>query len=87
MSDELRDGFVVVDKAEFFATVGPMNVHPRPFRERTIWETPDRVVVGIETPGYLEGGLPESLAPRTYAISAELARNRPREIGGRGNDR
>lgn len=76
MRDEFRDEFVKVDKAKFYATIGPMNVHPRPFRNCTIWETPYRLVVGITTPGYLEGGLPEALAPRTYAIRAELVRNR-----------
>lgn len=42
-----------VSKDTFFATIGPMNVHPRSGRMETIWETPQRVVVGRSTPGYL----------------------------------
>ena len=42
-----------VSKDTFFATIAPMNVHPRSERMETIWETPQRAVVGRSTPGYL----------------------------------
>ena len=42
-----------VTKAEFFATIGPQNVHPRAERDVTYWETPTRQLVGKSTPGYL----------------------------------
>lgn len=45
-----------VSKAEFFAAIGPMNVHPRAERMETIWETPQRTVIGRSTPGYLREG-------------------------------
>jgi len=42
-----------VTQAQFFAAVGPMNVHPRPEPDRSVWETPQRRVVGVTTPGYM----------------------------------
>lgn len=43
-----------VTKKEFFATVGQLNVHPRPERDRTFWEiVGTRKLVGESTPGYL----------------------------------
>jgi hypothetical protein len=45
-----------VDRDEFFATVGQLNVHPRPERDATYWETPyHRQLMGISTPGYMGG--------------------------------
>lgn len=41
-----------VTKEEFFATVGQMNVHPRPEKMKTYWETPERQLMGVSTPGY-----------------------------------
>lgn len=55
-----------VTKAEFFAAIGPQNVHPRPERDRTVWETPARRVIGITTPGYLCEGKP------TYSLATDL---------------
>ena len=45
-----------VSRDRFFAVIGPMNVHPRTERMENIWETPNRVVVGRSTPGYLREG-------------------------------
>jgi len=45
-----------VSKEEFYATIGPMDVIPRPFKEVTLWETRDRQVIGKSTPGYIFGG-------------------------------
>ena len=47
-----------VTKEEFFAKVGPMNVHPRPLDGHSSWETPDRVVVGLSYPGWRNPGDP-----------------------------
>lgn len=44
---------IEVTKDEFFASVGKLDVIPRPERNETIWETRNRVVVGRSTPGYL----------------------------------
>ncbi len=42
-----------VTKEEFFAAIGRMNVHPRPERDASYWETPDRRLIGKTTPGYM----------------------------------
>lgn len=47
-----------VTKDEFFATVGQMNVHPRPERDASFWETPGRQLMGKTTPGYMGGAEP-----------------------------
>lgn len=54
--------FIEVTKDEFFATVGRMNVHPRPEKNVTEWETPGRVLMGRTTPGYMCEG------PKAYFI-------------------
>lgn len=51
-----------VTKDKFFATVGPMNVHPRVERDACFWETPNRTLVGKTTPGYLGTG------PKAYFL-------------------
>ena len=57
-----------VSKEEFYATVGPMDVIPRPGREVTLWETRDRRVIGKSTPGYMPGGT------KTYFLREEKER-------------
>lgn len=42
-----------VSRDQFFATVGPMNVHPRAEKDASYWETPSRQLVGRTEPGYL----------------------------------
>lgn len=41
-----------VSKEEFFAFMGPRNVHPRAEPDQSVWETPSREVLGISRPGY-----------------------------------
>jgi len=60
-----------VDKDRFFATVGQLNVHPRPEPHRTYWETPTRELLGESTPGYLGG------SPARYWIADRLAAKAP----------
>ena len=45
-----------VTKDAFYKAINPMNVHPRPEREVTYWETPQRMIVGKSTPGYMQNG-------------------------------
>lgn len=45
-------------KADFFSRIGGLNVHPRPERDRTLWETPAREIIGMSTPGYMREGPP-----------------------------
>lgn len=44
---------IEVTKERFYATVGLMDVHPRPEPDHSSWETRGREVVGRTTPGYL----------------------------------
>lgn len=61
--------FVQVTKAQFFAVVGPMDVHPHPERDHTEWvHQPSRTIVGKTTPGYMAKGEP------TYSLREDLAR-------------
>ncbi len=48
--------FRKVTRDEFFAVIGPMNVHPNSARDVTMWETPARTVIGKSTPGYADPG-------------------------------
>lgn len=43
---------VEVSEEEFFAFMGPRDVHPRPLPDKSIWETPSRQVLGYSMPGY-----------------------------------
>ena len=47
---------IEVTYEEFFAAIGPMNVHPRAERDASYWETPNRVLKGKTTPGYMGEG-------------------------------
>lgn len=51
----MASDFVEVSKAEFHATVGQLNMHLRPEREESYWETPYREILGITRPGYIGG--------------------------------
>ncbi|MDN7537058.1 hypothetical protein [Burkholderia cenocepacia] len=69
--DDKPAGMVEVSQAEFFAVMGPRNVHPRATPDRSVWEMPDRSVLGHSMPGYLDSfGKPsryfvvEHLAPK-----------------------
>lgn len=52
-----------VTKDAFFERINPMNVHPRPERDMTYWETPTRQLIGKSTPGYMGTG------PSTYFLA------------------
>lgn len=52
--------FRTVTKEEFFAAIGLTNVHPSHNHEDyTLWETPDRRVVGKSLPGWKNPGDPK----------------------------
>lgn len=44
---------VEVTKEQFYASVGQLDVHPRPEGDHSSWETRTREVVGRTTPGYM----------------------------------
>lgn len=44
-----------VTRDEFFATVGQMNVHPTAEPNACYWKTPQGVLKGKTTPGYMGG--------------------------------
>ncbi len=49
--------FIQVTKAQFFAVVGPMDVHPHSERNHCEWvHQPSRNLVGKTTPGYMASG-------------------------------
>lgn len=56
---------VEVTKERFFEVIGPLNVYLRSEREATYWETPQRLLVGVSTPGYMCTG------PKTFRLNAE----------------
>jgi hypothetical protein len=58
-----------VTKDEFFAKIGPMNVHLRSEREETIWETPQREIIGRSTPGYVDTGI----VPKRWFLAGHYA--------------
>lgn len=47
-----------VSKEEFFKAMGPLNVHPKPERDVTHWELPNRRRVGRSEPGWNPDGKP-----------------------------
>jgi hypothetical protein len=54
--DNMRE----VSRAEFFASVGQMNVHPHNGEpQRTLWKTPDHTVHGVSYPGWKNPGDPK----------------------------
>lgn len=56
----ITNGMREVTKDEFFATVGPMNVHPSIVSpSHTSWETPLRKVIGVSFPGWKNPGDPK----------------------------
>lgn len=59
--------FLKVSQEQFYAVIGPMDVHPRPERHVTYWETPNRTLVGRSTPGYL------CVGPKEYFLVEGLA--------------
>ncbi|ALC60067.1 hypothetical protein AMS56_25180 [Burkholderia pseudomallei] len=51
-TDSIPAGMVEVSEAKFFSVMGPRDVHPRPTPDRSVWETPNRTVLGHSLPGY-----------------------------------
>jgi hypothetical protein len=52
-----------VNKDEFYAVIGPQDVHPATANpDCTIWETPTRQVVGWSYPGWRNPGEPKRYA-------------------------
>ncbi len=66
---QFHEGFTLVTQDKFFAVIGPRNVNPRSERDQTFWETPDRALLGISTPGYMCEG------PCTYRLVKGLVFN------------
>ena len=64
----MMNDFITVTRDKFLATVGQINVHPRPERDALYWETPDRRVLGITTPGYM------CVGDSTYRIHKDLVK-------------
>lgn len=62
---------ILVSKEAFFAVIGPLDVHPRPFPCSSMWETRSRVLIGKTTPGYANGWTPEGKAPKVYMLTPE----------------
>ena len=69
-------GMVELTKEQFYAAVGPRNIHPRPFREHTEWiDLNTHAVVGVSTPGYANTYGPDGrLSPVTYKAVAAIAK-------------
>lgn len=61
--------FRIVTREEFFAVINPLDVHPRPFPDHSLWETPTRQVIGKTTPGYANGWTPQGKAPDVYMLA------------------
>jgi hypothetical protein len=54
---------VQVTQEEFFTALGLINVHPRTERYACYWETPNHVIKGKSTPGYM------AIGPKTYWLT------------------
>lgn len=72
---EQAQQMINVTEAVFFATVGPLNVHPRPTRGgRSFWEhldyPPLNNVIGISTARYSDEG-------ETWRVRADVPGDRP----------
>ncbi|HEF4749725.1 TPA: hypothetical protein SAO13_003730 [Burkholderia multivorans] len=68
-TDSIPAGMVEVSEAKFFAVIGPHDVHPRPTPDRSVWETPNRTVLGHSMPGYLA----PTGKPKRFFLVASLA--------------
>lgn len=60
---------VEVTEAKFFAVMGPRDVHPRPTEDCSIWETPNRTVLGRSEPGYKS----PTGKPKRFFLASDLA--------------
>ena len=62
----MPDRYKQTTKEQFFAIMGPRDVHPWPEPDKTLWRLRNLDVIGITTPGYLCQG------EKTYSILASL---------------
>lgn len=60
---------VEVNEAEFFAVMGPRDVHPRATQDCSVWETPNREVIGHSEPGYKA----PTGKPKRFFVKSSLA--------------
>lgn len=44
---------IEVTRDEFYACMGPLDVHPHPWPNRTEWKLRDRRLVAVSFPGYM----------------------------------
>ena len=59
---------IEVSRADFFAAVGPRNIHPRPEKDHTLWiDQESHATVGRTEPGYMPR---LTLTPRYYLTEA-----------------
>ena len=78
-----------VTKEEFFAIMGPRDVHPRALPDCSEWETRERRIIGRSYPGYkydvaIWGALPTHryfVVPALVRLSAALVRDRDQGDG------
>lgn len=73
MSATPPPGFVVVTEDQFYAAMGPLDVHPNPHPEHSSWELRDRRLVGWSAPGYRNTWSTAGQTPKVYALSPGLA--------------
>lgn len=60
-------GMVIVTKDEFYAAIGPLDVHPSMLSpDFDSWELRDRTVIGRSYPGWRNPG-----EPHVYMLAAE----------------
>jgi hypothetical protein len=65
----MATSMVEVDEVKFFAVMGPRDVHPRATPECSVWETPNRDVLGQSEPGYRS---PYG-TPKRFLLRSDLA--------------
>ncbi len=64
----------IVTREEFFAYMGPRDVHPRAEPERSVWiDQRTHAILGQTTPGYRNGWTSEGKAPDVYMLSDDVA--------------
>ncbi|WP_175952835.1 hypothetical protein [Burkholderia sp. BCC0405] len=68
-TESIPVGMVEVSEAKFFAVMGPRDVHPRAKPDHSVWETPNRTVLGHSMPGYLA----PTGKPKRFFLTASLA--------------
>jgi hypothetical protein len=63
-------GMVEVTKDQFFAFVGPRNVHPTPYPDHSLWrDLNTHSIVGKTQPGYRNTWGPQGKTPAVYLLT------------------